>query len=288
LDYLLRDSHFCGVNYGRYDIDRVIDAARFHRYDYGGGTELAFDIGGLYALEEMLLARYHMNRQVYGHKTRVATDRMIVRAMTLALADEIIPSDVFITPDDMNEEYVVRYTEWDDRRLVQTLLDANDTAAQEVARALTARRLFKRILNVTRTELADRFDPLFAANILGRSEPRIIDESIPEIEAHVAEAAGIDPHWVSLYWDTRVSPIALPGQTLLSDKDITITSKESGPMRFYEVSEVFTHDQQAPSSSLIIYMSTDHVTEPLEDVIPRVRSSLFEGLEGVASKLTEV
>lgn len=28
LDYLLRDSHFCGVAYGRYDLDKIIDSAR--------------------------------------------------------------------------------------------------------------------------------------------------------------------------------------------------------------------------------------------------------------------
>lgn len=28
LDYLLRDSHFCGVNYGRYDLDKLVESAR--------------------------------------------------------------------------------------------------------------------------------------------------------------------------------------------------------------------------------------------------------------------
>ncbi|HLM22665.1 MAG TPA: hypothetical protein VK390_14215 [Propionibacteriaceae bacterium] len=36
LDYLLRDSHFCGVNYGRYDLDKLIESARLMTRTEGG------------------------------------------------------------------------------------------------------------------------------------------------------------------------------------------------------------------------------------------------------------
>jgi HD superfamily phosphohydrolase len=73
LDYLLRDSHYAGVNYGRYDLDRIIDTARVIA-PTSAQTQLGFDADGLWAVEEMRLARHHMHRQVYGHKTRLATD----------------------------------------------------------------------------------------------------------------------------------------------------------------------------------------------------------------------
>ena len=92
LDYLLRDSRFCGVEYGRYDLDKVIESARV--LSDPPGTALAFHEDGTYALEEMLLARYHMHRQVYGHRTRVATDRMLVRAKTLGVQSGMLPADV--------------------------------------------------------------------------------------------------------------------------------------------------------------------------------------------------
>ena len=43
LDYLLRDSHYCGVEYGRYDLDKVIESARVARHHFGVHTALAFD-----------------------------------------------------------------------------------------------------------------------------------------------------------------------------------------------------------------------------------------------------
>ena len=43
----------------------------------------------------MLLARYHMHRQLYGHKTRLATDHMLVRAILLGVEEEVLPEGVF-------------------------------------------------------------------------------------------------------------------------------------------------------------------------------------------------
>ena len=63
LDYLLRDSHFCGVNYGRYDLDKVVESARLFDDAIANETYLAFHQDAIFALEEMLVARYHMNRQ---------------------------------------------------------------------------------------------------------------------------------------------------------------------------------------------------------------------------------
>ncbi|GAB7387452.1 hypothetical protein BSNK01_12880 [Bacillaceae bacterium] len=68
MDYLLRDSHFAGVQYGRYDFHRVIQNLTVH--SQGGIWELAVDIGGLHAVEALVLARYFMFTQVYLHKTR--------------------------------------------------------------------------------------------------------------------------------------------------------------------------------------------------------------------------
>ena len=41
------------------------------------------------------MARHHMHRQVYGHKTRLATDIMTTRALRLAIAEGILPEAAF-------------------------------------------------------------------------------------------------------------------------------------------------------------------------------------------------
>lgn len=68
MDYLLRDSHYCGVEYGVYDLDKLIASltvASIH-----GNKVLAIRQNGIQAVESFILARYWMFIQVYFHKYR--------------------------------------------------------------------------------------------------------------------------------------------------------------------------------------------------------------------------
>jgi HD superfamily phosphohydrolase len=85
LDYLLRDSYYCGVKYGKYDLDRILDtitvipmpeSSSGIENDNGLENEvtglwmLGIDSDGIQAVEELIFARYWMFIQVYFHKTR--------------------------------------------------------------------------------------------------------------------------------------------------------------------------------------------------------------------------
>lgn len=77
MDYLLRDSLHCGVEYGRYDLDRVIDTLTVveNRSDeLHSGLQLAVSMNGRHAAEGLILARYFMFQQVYFHHVRKAYD----------------------------------------------------------------------------------------------------------------------------------------------------------------------------------------------------------------------
>ncbi|MCL4355127.1 MAG: HD domain-containing protein [Nitrososphaerota archaeon] len=78
MDYLPRDSYFTGVEYGKVDIQRVIDSMRVVE------GHLVIDDTALYAFEALLLARYEMFKAVYFHKTVRAAELMLVRSMQLA------------------------------------------------------------------------------------------------------------------------------------------------------------------------------------------------------------
>jgi len=111
LDYLLRDSYFAGVNYGRYDLDRIIDSVRVIA-PRSAQTQLGFNADGLWAVEELLLARHHMHRQVYRHKTRLATDIMDRDEAFVALIAErgLRVEDPAPTPgatNDPDDDYLV-------------------------------------------------------------------------------------------------------------------------------------------------------------------------------------
>lgn len=68
MDYLLRDSYFCGVTYGHFDIDWLISSLGIA--EENGSFILTLSENGVRAFEDMLLARYHMIDQVYFHKTK--------------------------------------------------------------------------------------------------------------------------------------------------------------------------------------------------------------------------
>ena len=46
MDYLLRDSHYCGVQYGTFDIERILNTLAFDAEAEGGSLKLAIDGGG--------------------------------------------------------------------------------------------------------------------------------------------------------------------------------------------------------------------------------------------------
>lgn len=78
MDYLLRDSYFCGVTYGHYDLDWLISSLGFVQHE--GDLVLAISENGVRAFEDMLLARYHMIDQVYFHKTKVGFEHYLTQA----------------------------------------------------------------------------------------------------------------------------------------------------------------------------------------------------------------
>ena len=77
MDYLLRDAYFTGVSYGQYDFEWLIHSFRACRIE--GGYRLCVEISkGPSALESYVIARDHMYRQVYDHKTVRAFEILLV------------------------------------------------------------------------------------------------------------------------------------------------------------------------------------------------------------------
>ncbi len=61
LDYLQRDAHYTGVNYGHLDLDRIFQKL------YVQNEKIVYKKGALHAIENYLMSRYHMYWQVYYH-----------------------------------------------------------------------------------------------------------------------------------------------------------------------------------------------------------------------------
>lgn len=67
IDYLRRDSLFCGVPYGAVDVERLLESLTLARESDDAPLEVAVTEKGLSALESLLFAKYQMFRNVYWH-----------------------------------------------------------------------------------------------------------------------------------------------------------------------------------------------------------------------------
>jgi HD superfamily phosphohydrolase len=74
MDYLLRDSLFCGVRYGNYDLARLLDTSVPLEDPQTGQWGIGVDEGGVHALEALIMARYYMFTQVYFNVTGKALE----------------------------------------------------------------------------------------------------------------------------------------------------------------------------------------------------------------------
>jgi HD superfamily phosphohydrolase len=102
MDYLWRDSYYAGVHYGRFDIDRLINTFVVVYDKIKEGPALGIEIGGLYAAEAMMLARYYMFLQVYFHEIRRAYDLHLIDFLKTLLPDGRFPLKVedYLSLDD--------------------------------------------------------------------------------------------------------------------------------------------------------------------------------------------
>lgn len=69
MDYLLRDSLYCGVRYGNYDLERLLDTVVPIVDPETGRARIGVERGGIHALEALVMARYYMFTQVYFNAT---------------------------------------------------------------------------------------------------------------------------------------------------------------------------------------------------------------------------
>lgn len=111
MDYLLRDSLYCGVTYGRYDLDRFVSTLTAYKKD--NMIQLAIERGGIQSLEEFVLARYFMFIQVYFHKTRRFLDKALVKSLKAILPGGKYPADL------------LDYLKWDDTRVISLIAESN-------------------------------------------------------------------------------------------------------------------------------------------------------------------
>ncbi|HEY8207320.1 MAG TPA: HD domain-containing protein [Myxococcaceae bacterium] len=145
MDYLLRDSLFSGVNYGRYDLDWIVQ--NLGTAVQGGAAYLALSRGAAFAFEDFLLSRYHMFLSVYYHHTTVNFDHMLRRYYEEAPGEFEIPTAL------------EAFLECDDGALWQALRRSSNRWAQRIV----ARRPYKLLAQFTERDAGYDLPSLTAA-----------------------------------------------------------------------------------------------------------------------------
>lgn len=129
MDYLLRDSYFCGVSYGKFDLDWIVDNLQIGidgKNAYLGISEKAVS-----TFDDFLLSRFHMFLMVYFHYKSVCSEKMLERYFTSSKNEYSIPADI--------EEYLLH----DDHKLMKVLRDSNNKWAKKIIRNSIPAKIFE-------------------------------------------------------------------------------------------------------------------------------------------------
>jgi hypothetical protein len=151
IDYLRRDSLFCGVPYGAVDVERLLDSLAVVRESGSAHLEIGVTEKGVSALESLLFAKYEMFRNVYWHHGVRAATGTFRRLIERALATGLLAQEELAGPTD--EELLnllaVRATGGRDRERPSPRGEAGeDPLVRVLLGALVHRRLPKRALEI--------------------------------------------------------------------------------------------------------------------------------------------
>jgi hypothetical protein len=183
MDYLLRDSYFTGVEYGKVDVHRIINSFEVVQ------DHLALDQAALYAFEALMVARYEMFRAVYFHRTVRAAELMLIRAFTLA--------DDYLHITDTSD--LLTYLAGADETTIEELVKIDPQGrsdlkkARDLALAYKNRNLVKCVFE----KLIHRKDQLME-RIFSQKSIR------EEIASKIASEAGVSPE--DVYIDVPTTP----------------------------------------------------------------------------------
>ncbi|MEE9442038.1 MAG: HD domain-containing protein [candidate division Zixibacteria bacterium] len=152
MDYLLRDSYFTGVKYGVFDLDRLINVLTMT--DENRMKRLAAKREGVQAVEQYVLAKYFIAHQVYQHRIRHITDKMIIEGVSASITDgnEDLKK---VYSYSKKKAYVTEYLKWDDELVCQSVLSNSKRGSKgyKYFSMLRDRQLLKEISNIRVNEL---------------------------------------------------------------------------------------------------------------------------------------
>jgi HD superfamily phosphohydrolase len=282
-DYLLRDSYFCGVKYGIFDLQQLHRELRV--IQDVDGKRLMITMHGVNALEQFVLAKHYLTAQVYKHRLRLIMDQMVVRAIVLGIAKDGIEDLKKLYSYDGNPEFVKNYCAWDDARFMLTFGEDRfkGSHCHAFVQRLKKRRLLKEVFESKRDELPNNcWDVIDGIN---KPLNRAKREGLERCISGAIESAGIklvgdgfDPtHFViaNVY-----KPKALKALSR-NDEGPILVEKLPNPTTFEEESDVFRSlSNETIESKFAVYAPVEYDNpKQRRDLRASVRDPILKCLE---------
>ncbi len=175
MDYLERDSYFCGTNYGRIDHEWLIQNMTFHRQNEK--LYLALNRRALYSFDDFLISRHHMHLMVYFHHKSIIYEEMLNRYLT---SDEC----KFFLPAKIED-----YTKVNDYKLHEHLASVDNPWAKRIADRRPYRMLIEqhnlnensKIEKIAAKLKTDNVDTIWASSHTRLSKYHMVQEDLRTI-----------------------------------------------------------------------------------------------------------
>jgi len=158
IDYLRRDSYFCGVEYGAFDFHKLLRVLTAPQV--GDIRSLRIEHDGVHCIEQFVVAKYFINYQVYRHRIRLITDAMLVRAVELSFKENSYVNTLYSFNNSSEESfnnYLDTYLNSDDTKLLDEGAN-NPSEGQTLFKMLRNRDLLKRVFHCNASELLPNKD----------------------------------------------------------------------------------------------------------------------------------
>lgn len=153
MDYLLRDAYFTGVNYGTFDLERILRVMR----PFQG--HIVVKESGMHAVEDYLMSRYQMYWQVYFHPVTRSAEVILHKIFQRAkqLYEENYPFSFMLPPllSLFRQTLSIQEFHLLDEPFMQTVLMQWSTEKDEILADLCSRFLNRRLFKYVMLERID-------------------------------------------------------------------------------------------------------------------------------------
>lgn len=170
MDYLLRDSYFCGVSYGSYDLDWLLDNLELCKTE--GKAFLGINERAVVTFDDFLLSRYHMFIMVYFHYRAVCLEQLLYKYFHTSPNEYKIPASI--------EDYI----EHDDQFLMKILKRSKNKYAEAIIKNQVPQKIYEsfnesqeKVLNQIENYLKAENIEYIRSSSLGRLSKYYVDEN---------------------------------------------------------------------------------------------------------------